>query len=369
MPARPSVRRSAISGAIAGYVLRLARESVPHTQAGLAEALEVDLATVQGWESGRRPLANMKAGSLLDLRRRLPALGADRSVVQLLDAAMDADHIISATMEPARRPDRHPLAEWVHTRTTAHMIAWAVNGTPPPLVAGLPTPPARRGGVPTAPRLPPQEKAALFTHLRDTADAADQAGTAAALLRRQALYLTSYDRSSGAPAWTSHALHSRRGVLAVRGWSPHWAEARSIAAALARQGDQQPLLDFIDRALADDDAAEAANLNYWAYWLGAADGPQADDGFMLDRDLSTWDPVTLLRLLIQGLDEAPTYVELYAHSLWALLRAFPWLRQAAPLLAAGLAERTVHIMDEGGISPRARRELSAVTYGLRERCN
>ncbi|MFD8997977.1 hypothetical protein [Streptomyces abikoensis] len=123
-------------------------------------------------------------------------------------------------------------------------------------------------------------------------------------------------------------------MLAVQGWSQHWAEARSIA-ALARQGDQQPLLDFIDRSLVDDDAVEAANLNYWAYWLGAAHGPQTDDGFMLDRGLTGWDPLTLLRLLVQGLDEAPTYVELYAHSLWALFTVCPWLPQATPTLAAG----------------------------------
>ncbi|WP_268253279.1 hypothetical protein [Streptomyces subrutilus] len=44
-------------------MLRAARTSVPATQQALAELLAVDLAvdltTVQGWESGRRPLANM----------------------------------------------------------------------------------------------------------------------------------------------------------------------------------------------------------------------------------------------------------------------------------------------------------------------
>ncbi|WP_274563631.1 XRE family transcriptional regulator [Streptomyces spiramyceticus] len=364
MTARPPAHRRAVTGAIAGYILRLARESIPRTQIGLAEALEVDLATVQGWESGRRPLANMKAGALLDLRRRLPALGADRTVVQLLDPAMDADRIISVTLDPPERPGWHPLAEWVHTRDTTHMIAWAVNGTPPPLIASRPAP-RRRGAVPAAPMLPAQDRADLFIHLRDTAEGAHRAGESAPLLRRQALYLTSYDRSPGAPAWIAHALHSRRGALAVRGWSPHWAEARSTAAALARQGDQQPLLDFIERALVDDDNGEAANLNYWAYWLGAANGPQASDLFMRDRDLTSWDPVTLLRLLIQGLDEAPTYVELYAHSLWALLGAHPWLPQASPSLAAALGERTGLILDGGGISPRSRRDLGAVQYRLR----
>ncbi|MER5558806.1 helix-turn-helix transcriptional regulator [Streptomyces sp. NPDC002506] len=131
----PQPRRIDTSGIVSGYVLRLARESIPRTQTGLAEDLQVDLTTLQGWESGRRPLANMKAGALLDLRRRLPALGADSDLVQLLDAAMDAamdaDRILSGALSPPLRLEQHPLAEWVHTRATAHMFASAINGTPP----------------------------------------------------------------------------------------------------------------------------------------------------------------------------------------------------------------------------------------------
>ncbi|MGW8701865.1 HD domain-containing protein [Streptomyces eurythermus] len=72
------------------------------------------------------------------------------------------------------------------------------------------------------------------------------------MLHRQALYLASYDRGPDAAAWTAHTLHRRRDMPARRGWSPRWAEARSTATALALLGDPQPLLDFIDRALADD---------------------------------------------------------------------------------------------------------------------
>ncbi|MEV7442808.1 hypothetical protein AB0O22_16900 [Streptomyces sp. NPDC091204] len=59
----------------------------PATQQGLAELLAVDLATVQGWESGRRPLANMKAGVLLGMRRRLAVLGASPAVLASDDDA------------------------------------------------------------------------------------------------------------------------------------------------------------------------------------------------------------------------------------------------------------------------------------------
>ncbi|MEU1801164.1 XRE family transcriptional regulator [Streptomyces sp. NPDC019937] len=333
---------------------------MPRTQAGLAEALGVDVDTLQGWESGRRPLANMRAGALLGLCRRLPALGADATLVQWLDAAMDADRIIAAGLgEDVGGP--HPLAGWVHTRDTAHMVAWALDGTAPSALAGrLPRP--RRGPVVAAPRLALVDRAAFFDHLRSATEDAARQGETGALLHRQALYLASYDRAPDAAAWTAHTLHRRRDVFARRGWSPHWAEARSTATALARLGDPQPLLDFIDRALADDDTAEAANLNYWALWLGALPVPQPDDAFMRDRDLSGWDPVTLLRGLTRGLHLAPGYVDLYAHSLWALLTAFPWLPQASGQLAGLLRERTSQLLDEVPLSARARRELARVHY-------
>ncbi|MGW6745447.1 hypothetical protein ACWGDX_32695 [Streptomyces sp. NPDC055025] len=118
--------------------------------------------------------------------------------------------------------------------------------------------------------------------------------------------------------------------------------------------------------MADDDAAEAANLNYWAYWLGALPEPQVDDGFMRDRDLSGWDPVTLMRCLVKGLHQAPGYVDLYVHSLWALMTAHTWLPLASPAVAGQLAEQVTRLLDGGRISSRSRRELSAVRYVLRE---
>ncbi|MFJ4923443.1 hypothetical protein [Streptomyces sp. NPDC088725] len=118
--------------------------------------------------------------------------------------------------------------------------------------------------------------------------------------------------------------------------------------------------------MADDDAAEAANLNYWAYWLGALPEPQADDGFMRNGDLSGWEPIKLLRSLVVGLHQAPGYVDLYAHSVWALLTAYKWLPLASPDLTEKLDRRTVQLLGNGAISSRSRRELSAVHCVLRE---
>ncbi|MDT9683571.1 XRE family transcriptional regulator [Streptomyces sp. TRM76323] len=330
----------------------------------MAEALGVDLGTVQGWESGRRPLGNMKAAALLRLRRRLGAMGAAPGVLGLLDPAMDADQVIGAALDPPESADLHPLATWVHTRETAHMLAWALTGVTPSALAGR-VPASRRGPSAAAPLLGASDRAQIFDHLRETAEAARRPGEA--LLCRQALYLASYDRSSGAVSWTAHALHGRRGNLTRRGWSEHWAQARSTATALARLGDPQPLLDFIERSLAGDDTAEAANLNYWAYWLGGVRLPQSDDRFMQERELTAWDPLTLLRGLTYGLHHAPGYLDLYAHTLWALLTARPWLPQASQVLAADLRTRTEDLLDGDRITARSRRELTTVHYVLRER--
>ncbi|NEE24998.1 hypothetical protein G3M53_05900 [Streptomyces sp. SID7982] len=161
------------------------------------------------------------------------------------------------------------------------------------------------------------------------------------------------------------ALHSSRDLISVRGWTPRWATARSTATALVRLGDRQPLLDFIDRSLAGDDSAETANLNYWAYWFGSIREAQPDDGFMRNGP-SDWEPVRLLRGLATGLNQAPAYMDLYVHSLWALLTTNRWLPLADPVLAEGLAAQTARLLDQDGVSQRARRELSAVDYVLRE---
>ncbi|MEW2622029.1 helix-turn-helix transcriptional regulator [Streptomyces sp. NPDC048106] len=363
MAANGTARGRAATGTIAGYVLRIARESAHGTQAAIAEAIGVDLATWQGWETGRRPLANIKAGALLNLRRRLLALGSDPQVLQLLDPAMDADRIVSATLFPENTTP-HPLADWVHTRDTAHMLAWALNGTTPPALARR-TSSGRRGPVAKAPLLPMSDRSVFFSQLRETADSAVRTGEGGLLLHRQALYLCSYDRSPEATSWMGHALHARRDLIAVRGWTPHWPTARSTATALVRLGDRQPLLDFIDRAMADDDAAETANLNYWAYWLGSIREPQPNDGFMR-HGVSNWEPVCLFRGLTAGLRQAPAYEDLYVHSLWALLATHRWLPLADHAVTGMLRARTAELLDNNGTSPRARRELNAVQYVLRE---
>ncbi|MFD8986101.1 helix-turn-helix domain-containing protein [Streptomyces sp. NPDC059564] len=178
-----SAARTQGMGLIGGFVLRTSRESIPRSQEEMAELLGVSVATYQGWEAGRRPISNMQGADLLGLRRRLPGVGADPDVVVLLDAAMDADRVIGAALAPPRPGVPHPLCEWVHTRDTAHMIAWAVNGSPPPILRCRPVP-TRHGPAASAPRLSPTERTTLFAHLRETAEVAGRLGAGGSLLHR-----------------------------------------------------------------------------------------------------------------------------------------------------------------------------------------
>lgn len=70
----------------------------------------------------------------------------------------------------------------------------------------------------------------------------------------------------------------------------------------------------------------------------------------------------MLRGLARGLHLAPGYVDLYAHSLWVLLTAFPWLPQAAGPLAGPLREQAGQLLDGASLSARSRRELAHVHY-------
>ncbi|MFJ4674962.1 helix-turn-helix domain-containing protein [Kitasatospora sp. NPDC088783] len=127
-------------------MLKAIREQIPRTQEELAVDLGIDKSTIQGWESGRRPLSSTKAGNLVVLRRKPILLGAPTGLVGLISLSMDADFILGEILRS--RPSKaeileHPLAGWVLTRDTTHMIGWAVSGILPGAVAvelGIPAP-------------------------------------------------------------------------------------------------------------------------------------------------------------------------------------------------------------------------------------
>ncbi|MFI2736639.1 helix-turn-helix domain-containing protein [Streptomyces sp. NPDC018711] len=357
-------RSRADNGVISGFVLRMLRESIPLPQTALAEQLGIDLGTLQGWESGRRPLGNVRTMDLLQLRRTLTLLGAETALLGWLDAALDADRILTAVLRLPDHPGDHPLAGWVQSRETAHLVAWAVRGiTPPALQARAARP--RRGPAPAGPQLSAADRADFFTHLRQTAESADRAGERGLLLRRQSLYLASYDPAPDAEDWAEQALRTMRPALALRDYTPRWIEARTAATVAARQGDPALLHDFVD-ALAGDQHSELANLAYWAYWLGSMPSTQPDDGFLHRPDPTAWSPVHLFQQLAGSLHDAPGTVDLYVHSLHTLLHLHPWLPLADPAAAQHLRERAPELLDARVLSPVSRRDVESVHYLLQQ---
>jgi hypothetical protein len=141
-------------------------------------------------------------------------------------------------------------------------------------------------------------------------------------------------------------------------------DGRSVAGGGSRpSGDKEPLRHFIRTALTSD-ACQAANLNYWAYWIGETTETYSSDEFMAG-DLGSWPGVGLLRRFADNLVATEPLVDLYVHSLRALLERRGRLLDNDPQLARALADRGETLLGEGELSGQSRRELEQVHYGVR----
>src|SRR5215207_6219798 len=357
-------------GIITGYLLKQIRQSAGLSQEGLAEQLRVDANTVQGWETGRRSLTGTRVATLVELRHRLRQLGADPQLLAALEDAAEADYVLAHILgsEPgAGGPDTHPLACWVPKRSFAYLLAWPFTGQPP-IALRQPGIPTRRGPVAPAPVLTQEERSRFFEHLRLVAEQSlsdrrlnETRGT---LLRRNVYYSLSWNPSSETTAWLSE-LEQRevRRLGRFETWSPSWTAARSLVVARARRGDREPLRHFIVNSLSSD-ACQAANLNYWAYWIGEVPETYSSDEFMAG-DLGPWSGGALLRRFAANLVASEPLADLYAHSLWALLERRGRLLEADPQLATSLAGAVEALLAEGDLSVQSRRELEQVHYGVR----
>ncbi|PWV49216.1 DNA-binding transcriptional regulator [Nocardiopsis sp. L17-MgMaSL7] len=345
------------NGVIAGYVLRLTREQLGLSQEDLADRLRVSVDTVAGWETGRRALTAVPVSQMLVLRHRLLRLGTQPALLAALDKAMEADVLLASVISDD--PDDAPLGAWVMQRDLVEVMAWPLTGTPPETLRDMPAPRRpRRGPVPSGPEITPAERVQLFTNLRRTAEQATAPRDF--LLRRQALYLCGYDNGADMSTW----LAEQQRHPAPDDWLSRWLTSRSVASVATRYGDTDRLTHFIDSTLMDNDRGEAANLAYWAYWVGELDLELSDD-FMASSRLGVWEGRRLLRHLLDRLAPGHGYLDLYVHTVWALLAARPRLLASDPEASARLAASVGVLLDSPDTSASARRELDGIRYAIR----
>lgn len=273
-----------LTGTVSGFVFKLARRSAGVTQDRLAESLGVDVTTIQGWESGRRPLASVRTGDFMWLGARLTRLGAPVSTGCHLRDAIAADLVLSVGITAGGHrsiPDPHPLAAHVHRRRLTNLITWPLTGElPAQLLEFVPKVP-RRGPVAPGPLLPHQEVHRFFDHLMVLAQR--DARPDDALLRRQAVYLLGFDRRTHVIEWLRDEWRRAGRDPFANGGITTLMEARSASVALASAGDVSRLHDFV--AATAGTAAELANLNYWAHWIGESADERCDDEFLCDDNL------------------------------------------------------------------------------------
>ncbi|MGN9805795.1 helix-turn-helix domain-containing protein [Micromonospora sp. L32] len=354
-------------GEVTGYLLKLIRESIPLTQEQLAVELGVDRATVQSWESGRRPFTAVPFGQAIATRQRLGRLGANTTLLAALDDAAEADFILTAILDnQVERTDvaEQPLGWSVLTHRLTDMILWAVLGQPPTFVRCLSRPQRRRGPVTAGPILPIGQRRAFFAHLHVLAERSTVGRHPNVLLHRQSCFLAGMDPTGASAAWLSQSnARSARRTTTFHTWSPLWPDARSVVTSLANQGDPEPLRDFIARAHPDD-ACERAALNYSAYWVGEIPCRQRDDSFMAAVH-PDWRGSLLFRHLVERLEAGHPFVDLNIHNVWSLLTARRGLALDDPGTGQALVDRSTALLDCDRVSAQSRQELTSIVYSLR----
>ncbi|MEV8373639.1 helix-turn-helix transcriptional regulator [Kribbella sp. NPDC056861] len=343
---RGLVTPSSEIGVVSGFVLKLIRGSLGLTQADLAEHLGVDISTIQGWETGKRPLTAQRAADLLRLKTRLIMLGGSPAVVASLQDAIEADGILSLAVAAGNRPisdGMNPLAAAVHRRSLVHMITWPLTGIAPPHLRSLPAA-QTRGPVAKHPSLSREDQARFFDHLVATVDTKQTAQRP--VLRRQAMYLLGFDRRTEPAKWLS-TKHKQAFVASTASADlPAGIAARSSSIALARHGDADPLRHFIRNTLSSETHA-AANLAYWAYWLGEITESYADDSYLIAGvEDHAWSGGRLADHLLKHLDD-PVHSYLNIHSLWILILAKPDLLGRDHKLRLRTAQRVEQALDTG----------------------
>ena len=314
---------------------------------------------MQGWETGRRPLTSARAGTLVAHRFTLLDLGADAQLVDALNTAAEADHLLDRLLDDAT--GRHPFASRVLPQPLSDLLAWPLNPNPPRVVASAGRP-ARRGPVTVGPMLSAGDRRRLLTNLRTAAENPTAPADRVSQVRRQVAYLASFDRAPATARWLADLRATVARSDAGSRFSPGWAEVRSIAVALGRQGNPDALTRFIQLGRTDD-TWETANLNYWAYWAGETRGIERDDAFM-SAGLGRWRGLTLLDHLTARLGPDADDLTLNVHTVWALIVARRGLLEDDPDLARSLAARVTVLLEAPSVAPSVRSDSESIRSAL-----
>jgi hypothetical protein len=353
-------------GVVSGYTLKLLRESVGQTQVAAAEAWRVDLTTIQGWESGRRPLTSLKTSDLLRLRSKLLRIGVSYQQFNVLREAMEADMTITELSgSRSLACDRHvsPLSAHVHRRTLTSLITWPFTGIVPDQLRPLKeTATMRRGPVADRPILDTDIRSIFFDNLLAAAESANVVD--GALLRRQATFLLGFDTRSESRSWIENEHRRCEGSVGASHSSASWAGRRSAAVAAAYAGDRGPLQAFLHRDL-QEQRSQLANLNYWAYWVGEIAEAQPDDSFM-DESMPSWSGTRLFTHLVDKLDPHTAHIELTVRSLWTLAVSRPDVPRLVGRAMRAVALRRIELLlDVTSGDPAMRQELRGVGQMVR----
>lgn len=338
-------------GRIAGAVLSGIRCGIGLTQERLAELTGRTVATIQSWESGRRPMTQMRYAELVKLRRLLLLAGAPEEQLACWDDALIADSIYEDMHADAA--DQHPFGLTVPNRGLTELLLWPMSGVPPRALRNTPAKLVVPAGV----------RDDIASTLQDIVARSEHGSLAGSMVSRQVRYLLNDHVPSRAWLATVARRELQRMPDLAR-WSPSWPAVRSAAIAAAATGDADLLTRFVQEGLSTDDGMDA-NLNYWAYWVGESPTAWSSDAEMVDP-AAPWSGVHLLTSLLDGLDGNVPYRELCAYSLWGLIKRKRELARD-PTVRARIA-RTIEttMATPGKVSDEARRRLEQVAYLVSE---
>ncbi|MGW2223196.1 helix-turn-helix domain-containing protein, partial [Nonomuraea sp. NPDC001684] len=97
--------------------------------------------------------------------------------------------------------------------------------------------------------------------------------------------------------------------------------------------------------------------------VGEPQSPQSADTFMIELRPDVWRGTELLRHLTGKLNSANPYLDVVAHTLWALVMLRPSTLDSQTVDA--LRDAAARTLDEAIASAQSQRELEAVIYALR----